>query len=386
MPIPLALYVHFPWCVTKCPYCDFNSHPLQNELPEQSYLDALISDLRNDAKLAGGRKISTVFLGGGTPSLFSPGAMQTLLMAVDTEIGLANDAEITMEANPGAIEHGDFAGYRAAGITRLSLGVQSFCDTHLAALGRVHNAAAARSAFAQARAAGFDNINLDLMYALPGQTVAEAVADVDVALELAPEHISQYHLTMEPGTRFGRTPPENLPDEDASWLMFEACQQRLSAGGYDRYEVSAYARDGRRCRHNLNYWQYGDYLGVGAGAHGKVTSADGAIRRYAKHAKPAKFQSAAGSSLSLQPLAMRAEINAENALFEFMLNNLRLLDGFSLEGFSERTGAAQTLLMPGVTAAIAKGLLVADGGNAWQPTELGLRFLDDLQGLFLPEA
>ena len=386
MPIPLALYVHFPWCVTKCPYCDFNSHPLQNELPEQSYLDALISDLHNDAKLAGGRKISTVFLGGGTPSLFSPGAMQTLLMAVDTEIGLANDAEITMEANPGAIEHGDFAGYRAAGITRLSLGVQSFCDTHLAALGRVHNAAAARSAFAQARAAGFDNINLDLMYALPGQTVAEAVADVDVALDLAPEHISQYHLTMEPGTRFGRTPPENLPDEDASWLMFEACQQRLSTSGYGRYEVSAYALEGHHCRHNLNYWQYGDYLGVGAGAHGKVTSADGAIRRYAKHAKPAKFQSAAGSSLSLQPLAMRAEINAENALFEFMLNNLRLLDGFSLEGFSERTGAAQTLLMPGVTAAIAKGLLVADGGNAWQPTELGLRFLDDLQGLFLPEA
>ena len=386
MPIPLALYVHFPWCVTKCPYCDFNSHPLQNELPEQSYLDALISDLRNDAKLAGGRRISTVFFGGGTPSLFSPGAMQTLLVAVDAEIGLANDAEITMEANPGAIEHGDFAGYRAAGITRLSLGVQSFCDTHLVALGRIHNAAAARSAFAQARAAGFDNINLDLMYALPGQTVAEAVADVDVALDLAPEHISQYHLTMEPGTRFGRKPPENLPDEDASWQMFEACQQRLSAAGYDRYEVSAYARDGRRCRHNLNYWQYGDYLGVGAGAHGKVTSADGAIRRYAKHAKPAKFQSVAGNPVSSQPLAMRAEINAENAVFEFMLNNLRLLDGFSLEGFSERTGVAQDLLMPGVTAAIDKGLLVADGANAWQPTELGLRFLDDLQGLFLPEA
>ncbi len=386
--IPLALYVHFPWCVTKCPYCDFNSHPLQGELPEDDYLQALIDDLRLDARLVEGRQISSVFMGGGTPSLFAPPSMQKLLDAADDLIGLEPDAEITMEANPGAIEHSAFAAYRAAGINRLSLGVQSFADKHLQVLGRVHDSAAAHSAYAEARNACFDSINLDLMYALPEQSLAEAVADMDVALSLQPEHISHYHLTMEPGTRFGKRPPEGLPDADASWEMLDSCQHRLLAAGYQHYEVSAYGQPGKRCQHNLNYWGYGDYLGVGAGAHGKVTDAEGRIQRYAKHAKPARFVGALKQDVDAgavsRDLTMHSRVEGANALFEFMLNNLRLSDGFSRSAFERRSGESFAQLAPLLMTAMERGLMEQDGPDHWRPTELGSRFLDDLQGMFLP--
>jgi putative oxygen-independent coproporphyrinogen III oxidase len=383
--IPLALYVHFPWCVSKCPYCDFNSHPLPDVLPEAAYLEALLNDLGREAILAGGRRISSVFMGGGTPSLFSPAAMARLLTAVDQLIGLAADAEVTLEANPGAIEHGDFAAYRAAGINRLSLGVQSFDDAQLKQLGRVHDAAAAVAAFAKARRAGFDNINLDLMYALPEQTVTAALADLNAALELGPEHLSHYHLTMEPGTRFGKRPPAHLPDDETSWQMLEACQARLAEAGFARYEISAYARPGRRCAHNLNYWRYGDYLGIGAGAHAKVSLAAGGVLRYAKHAKPARFQSGVAADADRNDsLAMSAQIDPANAEFEFMLNNLRLLDGFSTTEFTARTGSDIRRIQKALDQAVSKGLLVMEPEGLGRPTELGIRFLDDLQALFLP--
>ena len=383
--IPLALYVHFPWCVSKCPYCDFNSHPLPDVLPEAAYLEALLHDLAHEALLAGGRRISSVFMGGGTPSLFSPASMARLLTAVDQLIGLESNAEVTMEANPGAIEHGDFAGYRAAGINRLSLGVQSFDDAQLQRLGRVHDAAAAISAFAEARKAGFDNINLDVMYALPEQSVAGALADLNAALALGPEHLSHYHLTMEPGTRFGKRPPAHLPDDETSWEMLEACQAQLAEAGFCRYEISAYARAGRRCAHNLNYWGYGDYLGIGAGAHAKVSLADGRLLRYAKHAKPARFQTAfAPGSERSSSLAMSAEIDQANAGFEFMLNNLRLLDGFSSTEFAARTGFGMAQIQQALDQAVSKGLLVVGPEGIVRPTDMGVRFLDDLQALFLP--
>jgi len=383
--IPLALYAHFPWCVSKCPYCDFNSHPLPDVLPEAAYLDALLHDLRHEVELAGGRRITSVFMGGGTPSLFSPASMARLLTEIDQLVGLEGNAEITMEANPGAIEHGDFAGYRAAGINRLSLGVQSFDNAQLKRLGRVHNATAAVDAFAEARRAGFDNINLDLMYALPEQSVAGALADLNAALALEPEHLSHYHLTMEAGTPFGKRPPAHLPDDEASWQMLEACQARLVEAGFERYEISAYARPGGRCAHNLNYWGYGDYLGIGAGAHGKVSLADGRLLRYAKHAKPARFQLAATpNALRGSSLVMSAEIDQANAAFEFMLNNLRLLNGFTIADFAARTGSDITQIQSALDQAVTKKLLVVEPEGVCRPTEMGILFLDDLQALFLP--
>jgi oxygen-independent coproporphyrinogen-3 oxidase len=383
--IPLSLYAHFPWCVSKCPYCDFNSHPLPDVLPEDAYLDALLRDLEHETELAGGRRITSVFMGGGTPSLFSPASMSRLLTRIDQLIGLEGNAEITMEANPGAVEHGDFAGYRAAGINRLSLGVQSFDNTQLRRLGRVHDAAAATDAFAEARRAGFTNINLDLMYALPEQSVTGALADLETALALEPEHLSHYHLTMEPGTLFGKRPPAHLPDDEVSWQMLEVCQARLAAAGFEHYEISAYARPGRRCAHNLNYWSYGDYLGIGAGAHGKVSCADGRLLRYAKHAKPARFQLAMNPAARRNSsLVMSTEIDPTNAGFEFMLNNLRLLDGFTIADFTCRTGADIAHIDGVLDQAVSKGLLLREPEGVCRPTEMGLRFLDDLQALFLP--
>jgi putative oxygen-independent coproporphyrinogen III oxidase len=386
--IPLSLYVHFPWCKTKCPYCDFNSHPIKGEIPEEDYLRALIEDLRLDAGLVDGRQISTVFMGGGTPSLFSPSSMQEFLDAANDLIGLDSDAEITMEANPGAVEHSSFKAYRSAGINRISLGVQSFDDKHLKALGRLHDSAAALSAFDEARDAGFDSINIDLMYALPEQSVFDALEDIEKGLALQPDHISHYHLTMEPGTRFGKSPPKGLPDSDTSWEILESCQNRLLAAGYDQYEVSAYAQLGKRCKHNLNYWAYGDYLGVGAGAHGKVTNDENHIQRYAKHSRPARFVKALKQDLdsasSSRDLAMRSRIEGKNALFEFMLNNLRLVDGFSRSSFEHLTGESFAQLEPLIISAVERGLLMEYGPDQWAPTQMGCRFLDDLQGMFLP--
>jgi len=389
MTIPLSLYVHIPWCISKCPYCDFNSHPLpadkgRGELPEADYQQALITDLEQDAMLAGGRKIESVFFGGGTPSLFTAESLHAVLTAADELVGLSDSVEVTMEANPGAIEYHALTDYREAGINRLSLGAQSFNDEHLRRLGRVHNSAGIGTAYAEARSAGFDNINLDLMYGLPGQTVIQALEDLNSALELGPEHLSHYHLTMEPGTLFGRKPPSDLPDDDVSWEMLAAGQRLLADAGFARYEVSAYGRPGFNCRHNLNYWQFGDYLGIGAGAHGKLTAADGTITRTMKPLKPAKYQ-----RLALQqPPDLRgsAVVSAADARFEFMLNGMRLTGGVTPADFTVRTGQSPAALSPGLAAARERGLLEPEASNSpvWRPTALGHRFLDDLQGLFLP--
>jgi len=377
---PLSLYLHFPWCVAKCPYCDFNSHSLRGELPAAAYIDALIGELRAQPADVTARPLVSIFLGGGTPSLFPPAELQRLLAVVSDSFDFAPQIEITLEANPGALEHGAFAGYRAAGINRLSLGVQSFADSALQALGRIHNSADVYAAFRDARAAGFDNINLDLMYALPGQTVAAAADDIAQALELAPEHISHYHLTLEPNTVFHARPPADLPDSELAWEQQSVCAGQLQAAGYENYEVSAWGQPGRHSRHNLNYWNFGDYLGLGAGAHGKLTGADG-IRREVRAAHPREYLRLAATGA-----ATVHAVTPPDAAFEFMLNVLRLRDGAELSQFERYTGLPATLLEPGIDAARARGLLTAEPAERICPTARGRRFLDDLQAIFLPPA
>ena len=331
VPIPLSLYVHIPWCVRKCPYCDFNSHALSGSLPERAYVDALLADLEQDLPWVQGREIQSIFIGGGTPSLFSVTAITELLAGLRERLMLAEDLEITLEANPGTVEQQRFCGYRAIGINRLSLGVQSFNPEQLRRLGRIHGRDEALGAFESALAAGFDNINLDLMYGLPAQSLEQALADVSEAIALGPAHISHYQLTLEPNTLFHKYPPA-LPDHDATWAMQLRCQQRLTAAGYRQYEVSAYARAGRRCRHNLNYWEFGDYLGIGAGAHGKLTDpARGLITRSWKRKNPKDY---------LQPerIGGHTHIAEEDLGLEFMMNALRLVEGFPSRLFRERTG------------------------------------------------
>lgn len=376
-PPPLALYLHFPWCVRKCPYCDFNSHTLHGELPEGEYLAALAQDLAQQAALVAGRRIETVFMGGGTPSLFTPVAIGRLLDSVRAQLLLAPDAEITLEANPGTVERHRFADYRAAGVTRVSLGGQSFAPAQLARLGRIHDADDTRRAAAELHAAGLDNFNIDLMYGLPGQDVAGALADVRAALALQPAHLSHYQLTLEPGTVFGGRPPPDLPDEDLLPEMLVPAQALLAEAGFGHYEVSAYARAGRQCRHNLNYWRFGDYLGVGAGAHGKITDvAGGCILRTQREREPRRYLASAATAPRSQPVA------ATELPFEFMMNALRLLDGVPAELFSARTGLPQGVLAPPLARLRARGLLSADAGRL-QPTELGLRFLNELLLEFL---
>jgi putative oxygen-independent coproporphyrinogen III oxidase len=322
---PLSLYVHFPWCVRKCPYCDFNSHTLQGELPESAYIEALLCDLAAQAEDVQGREVVSVFFGGGTPSLFSPDALARLLGALQATLRFTGDAEITLEANPGTIERGRFADYRAAGINRVSLGAQSFDDESLQRLGRIHAAADTRRAVAELNAAGIENFNLDLMYALPQQSVDAALADIDMALQLEPTHLSHYELTLEPGTVFAGLPPAGLPDADSALQMQLACQQRLAEAGLRQYEVSAYAREGRQCRHNLNYWRFGDYLGIGAGAHGKCTRVrEDALRieRTWRAREPRRYLS------SLPAIPQRRTVPCADLPFEFLMNTLRLLEGF----------------------------------------------------------
>ncbi|HXH03337.1 MAG TPA: radical SAM family heme chaperone HemW [Candidatus Competibacteraceae bacterium] len=380
-PIPLALYIHIPWCVRKCPYCDFNSHAVRGELPERVYVDALLSDLEQDLPRVWGRRIESVFIGGGTPSLFSAEVLDRLLSGLRQRLPLRPDLEITLEANPGTVEQARFAEFRAAGINRLSIGVQSFDDEQLTRLGRIHGRAEALHAAAAAHAAGFDNFNLDLMFGLPGQTPAQALSDIDTAIALAPTHISHYQLTLEPNTLFHRYPPP-LPDDELIWEMQQACQERLAQAGYAQYEISAYARSGRRCRHNLNYWEFGDYLGIGAGAHGKLTDpAAGAIHRTWKLKHPQDYLQRAGSPACLggdAPVAV-AELG-----FEFMLNALRLVEGVPATLFAERTGLPLAVLEPLLTRARRRGLLEEDAQRLC-PSPLGLRFLNDLLELFLPE-
>ncbi len=374
---PLSLYVHLPWCVRKCPYCDFNSHEQRGELPEDAYVDALLADLDAAVVSAQGRPLASVFMGGGTPSLFSAAAIARLLDGVAARVPLAADAEITLEANPGAAEHDRFRGYRAAGVNRLSLGVQSFQPQRLRALGRIHDEHEARRAIRQALEC-FERVNLDLMYALPGQTLEEAEADCEIAVTSGATHLSFYQLTIEPNTVFHRQPPE-LPDEDAAAAIEEAVHGRLARAGFARYEVSAWSRPGAECRHNLNYWRFGDYLGIGAGAHAKITTPAG-IAREARSRAPADYLRRAAQAGAV---AERREVAGAEAVFEFMLNALRLTGGFPEKLLAERTGQALAAAEPGLSTAIERGLLTRSRGEI-RPTAHGLRYLNDLTALFLP--
>lgn len=381
---PLALYIHIPWCVRKCPYCDFNSHTAPSGLPERDYVAAVLADLDLDLRDYGAalanRPIISVFFGGGTPSLFSPTAIAALLDGARERLKFDAAAEITLETNPGTVEHGRFEDYRRAGVNRLSFGVQSFDDDKLARLGRIHSSAEVREAIALARAAGYDNFNLDLMYALPQQDLAGALADVDAAIALAPSHISHYQLTLEPNTAFARTPPP-LPDDDLAWDMQEACQQRLADAGFEHYETSAYARAGRRSVHNVNYWQFGDYLGIGAGAHGKLSdAATGAQRRRWKVRAPKAYLAHAGSA---RGIGADEAIAADQLPFEFMLNALRLEHGFARTLFAERTGLAEDRIAAALDEAQGRGWLAVTADRI-RPTDLGKRFLNDAIALFLP--
>ncbi|NRO96593.1 oxygen-independent coproporphyrinogen III oxidase-like protein [Paraburkholderia sp. NMBU_R16] len=376
---PLALYVHFPWCVRKCPYCDFNSHEWKGErFPENDYLGALRADLEQALPLVWGRQVHTVFIGGGTPSLLSAGGLDRLLSDVRALLPLDADAEITMEANPGTFEAEKFAQFRASGINRLSVGIQSFNERHLKALGRIHDSSDAHRAV-EIAARHFENFNLDLMFALPQQTLDECRADVERALSFDPPHLSLYHLTLEPNTLFAKYPPA-LPDDDASADMQDWIHERTAAAGYERYEVSAYAKPHRQCKHNLNYWRFGDYLGIGAGAHSKLSFAHRIVRQ-ARYKHPTTFieKARAGS-----PVEDEREVGPHDLPFEFMLNALRLTEGFPVHRFIERTGLAITAIEPALREAEQRGLIARDHERI-APTPLGQRFLNDLQALFLNE-
>ena len=376
----LALYVHMPWCVRKCPYCDFNSHQLKSAQPDASYIDALLRDFDAELPLLSTRRIDTVFFGGGTPSLFSPEEFDRLLQALRRRIAFSSDAEITLEANPGTIERGRFAGYRDAGINRVSLGAQTFAPAALERLGRIHTAEDTHRAVEELRAAGIENFNLDLMYALPHQTPEEALTDVTIACALQPTHISYYQLTLEPGTVFYTRPPP-LPDDESAWLIQTEGQRLLSTAGYEQYEVSAYARHGFQCRHNLNYWLFGDYVGLGAVAHGKVTmQLPEQVLRTAKPKQPREYQERIAKSSA--PVGERNLVATADLAFEFMLNALRLNAGFDNGLFEARTGLPVSAFEPAMAKARTRGL-VESTAEGWRPTDLGRRFLNDLQAGFL---
>ena len=375
---PLSLYVHLPWCLRKCPYCDFNSHEVRSgELPEQRYLDALVADLEAALPLVWGRLVQSIFIGGGTPSLFSPAGIDRLLADIRARLKLAPDCEVTLEANPGTFEKDRFRAFRAAGVTRLSVGVQSFDDAKLAALGRVHDRAQAIAALEEA-ALAFDTFNLDLMYALPGQTMAQLEQDLAQALALMPPHLSVYHLTIEPNTYFAKFPPRT-PDEDAAYAMLDRIAEMTAGAGLERYEVSAYAKPGHRCWHNLNYWQYGDYLGLGAGAHSKLSFAHRIVRQV-RLRDPRLYMDGA---LAGRALAQDDEVARADLAFEFMLNAMRLREGFALAQFTERTGLPASAIERPLREAERKGLVERDLARV-RPTTRGFDFLSDLQALFLP--
>jgi oxygen-independent coproporphyrinogen-3 oxidase len=374
---PLSLYIHLPWCLKKCPYCDFNSHAAPaGALPEQRYLDALVADLEAALPLIWGRSVHSIFIGGGTPSLFAPASIDRLLGDIRARLRLEQDCEITLEANPGTFEKDRFRAYRQAGVTRLSIGVQSFNDDHLRALGRVHDSAQALAAVEEA-ATAFETFNLDIMYALPGQTMAQLEQDMATALEFRPPHISIYHLTIEPNTVFAKYPPQ-VPEEDMAYDMLDRITALTHDAGLDRYEVSAYARNGHRCRHNLNYWQFGDYLGLGAGAHSKLSFAHRVVRQV-RFRDPVRFMAEA---LAGNAMASEDEVARHDLAFEYMLNALRLRHGFGLRDFGERTGLPITAIQRALEQAEQKGLIERDFARV-RPTERGFDFLSDLQALFL---
>ncbi len=375
---PLTLYVHIPWCLKKCPYCDFNSHEARGAVPEKEYADAVVADLEAAVPRVWGRRVHAVFFGGGTPSLFSPAAIDRLLVAARTLLPVEADAEVTLEANPGTFEQARFREFRGAGVNRLSVGIQSFDARLLKAIGRVHDAVEAWRA-AEIAMSTFANVNLDLMYALPGQSRHEALADVRAAIAFGPAHLSAYHLTLEPNTFFHRYPPA-LPDDDAAAAMQEAIEAELGAAGYEHYETSAFAKPGLRSRHNLNYWNFGDYLGVGAGAHSKLSFPDRVVRE-ARHRQPKAYQERALAGDAVQE---SREVGPGDLPFEFLMNALRLADGFAPALFAERTGLALAGVEGALARAEALGLLERDAFRI-RPTPRGRRFLNDLLGLFLPE-
>ncbi len=375
---PLSLYVHLPWCLRKCPYCDFNSHESRGELPEARYLDALMADLEAALPLVWGRQVQTIFIGGGTPSLFAPQSIDRLLSDIRARLRLEADCEITLEANPGTFEKDRFRAFRAAGVTRLSVGVQSFNDQHLKALGRVHDRAQALAAVEEA-ASAFETFNLDIMYALPGQSMADLEQDMATALAFQPPHISIYHLTIEPNTYFAKYPPR-LPEDDMAYAMLDRITELTAEAGLARYEVSAYARGSHQCQHNRNYWQFGDYLGIGAGAHSKLSFAHRVVRQ-SRLRDPQLYMAGA---LAGRAIAQDEDVRRADLPFEFMLNALRLRDGFALQDFTERTGLAITAIARGLQEAEARGLIQRDMGHV-RPTERGFDFLSDLQSLFLAD-
>ena len=379
---PLSLYVHLPWCLKKCPYCDFNSHErrvgVDAAAQQTLYVDALLADLQASLPLVWGRPVVSVFIGGGTPSLFEPEAIDRLIGGVRALLPLAPGCEITLEANPGTFERERFAAFGGAGVTRLSVGVQSFDDAHLRAIGRVHDGAHARAALEEA-ARAFDTFNLDLMYALPGQTLAQLEQDLRTALAFAPPHLSIYHLTIEPNTLFAKFPPA-LPDEDIAWAMLDRITEQTAPAGLERYEVSAYAREGHRCRHNLNYWQFGDYLGIGAGAHGKLSFPQRIVRQV-RHRQPELYMARA---LAGDAIAQEQPVTRRELPFEYMLNALRLKDGFTLTHYMERTGLPPSTVQPALDEALQRGWL-EQHGPVWRPSARGFDFLSDLQQLFLAD-
>jgi putative oxygen-independent coproporphyrinogen III oxidase len=400
--LPLTLYVHMPWCVRKCPYCDFNSHQLKSATPPADYIDALIRDFESELADLGGRPIDAIFFGGGTPSLFAPESFARLLDAFAARSPMAAGLEVTLEANPGTIERGRFVGYRDAGINRVSLGAQTFAPHALARLGRIHSPEDTFRAVEELHAAGLGNFNLDLMYALPEQRLEEALEDVRRACALEPRHISHYQLTLEPGTVFHNRPPA-LPDEEVAFRMQSECQALLADNGFEQYEVSAYAREGARCRHNLNYWRFGDYVGIGAGAHGKITASlphgvqrsekarqprayleqVGNIEQPGNIGPPGDIELSGGANPHARRIGERKPVPARDLPFEFVLNVLRLNEGFALADFESCTGLGASALEPRLRSALERGL-VEFAPPRWRPSELGRRFLNDLQAGFLP--
>ena len=379
---PLSLYVHLPWCLKKCPYCDFNSHEWRggaSEPPENAYVDALLADLEASLPLVWGRPVHSIFFGGGTPSLFSPQAIDRLIGGIRARLRLEADCEITLEANPGTFEKNRFKAFRSAGVTRLSIGVQSFNDAHLKALGRVHDRSQAMDAVEEA-AMAFETFNLDIMYALPGQNLQDLENDVATALSFKPPHVSIYHLTIEPNTVFAKYPPA-LPEDDTAYAMMDRITEMTAANGLARYEVSAYAKRDHLCWHNLNYWQFGDYLGIGAGAHSKLTFAH-RVMRQVRFREPQKYMEQALQGL---PVTRSEDVSRLELPFEFMLNALRLKNGFNLSDYTERTGLAITSLQKSLALAEQKGLVGRDFSRVW-PTALGFDFLSDLQSLFLADT
>jgi putative oxygen-independent coproporphyrinogen III oxidase len=379
---PLSLYIHIPWCARKCPYCDFNSHEAREDVPEERYITALIADLEQDLPAVWGRTVESLFIGGGTPSLFSARAIARLLSEIRARIPLKPAAEITLEANPGTVDQAHFDGFREAGINRLSMGIQSFQNESLASIGRIHDGAKARAAVAAARRAGFENINLDLMFGLPAQTTAGVLLDLSAAMELQPAHISFYELTIEPNTRFFRQPPQR-PDDDILWEMQTAGQSRLDSAGYQRYEVSAYAQPGRKCRHNLNYWQFGDYLGIGAGAHAKISNAaTQTITRTSKVKHPRAYLDAASSNARI---SSSNKLTADDVILEFAMNSLRLDSGFTRASFTAATGLPCSMIETQLHSAIEHQLLT-DDNDIIRATAKGQHYLNELLQHWMPES